>query len=94
MKIKLKYFNVSGATGLRDKVELEAESIGLRQFLRTLFELSKGMAEFFDPETGDINTDYHIAVNGSLYWSLPQGLDTQLKDGDEVQILNLAVGGG
>lgn len=94
MKIALKYFNVSGATALGDKIDLEAESISLRAFLRILFELSEGKAEFIDPETGELNMEYHVAVNGCLCSPLNRGLETELKDGDEVKILNLALGGG
>ncbi|MFC1871636.1 hypothetical protein ACFLYF_04475 [Chloroflexota bacterium] len=41
------------------------------------------------PETGEVPADYDVSVNGKNYVSLPEGINTRLKTGDEV-VINIA----
>ncbi len=41
-----------------------------------------------------IYPDCEVLVNGQSYQILPAGLDTKLKDGDEVRIIMFMLGGG
>ena len=39
------------------------------------------------PITNDVKTDYDVLVNGKIFVLLSNGLESKLKDGDEVKIL-------
>ncbi len=47
----------------------------------------------FDPRTNQLGVYVAIIVNGRSYTNLPEKLDTQLKDGDEVAIFPPMAGG-
>jgi hypothetical protein len=48
-----------------------------------------------DPKTGRMNgSDFTILLNGKEHLFWPQGLDTRLRNADEVQILLMPLGGG
>jgi molybdopterin converting factor small subunit len=46
-----------------------------------------------DPETSRTRPHAAILINGNHYTHLPDGLDTRLKDGDEVSIFPAMAGG-
>ena len=50
--------------------------------------------QFFNNDSGELETDLEIMVNGKEVWFYPDKLDTQLKDGDSVAIYLMPVGGG
>ena len=80
--------------GQKGKVELEIQSPTLRSVLEELSNRSQGRVELIDPRTGDVEIDCFLFINGSIHYSLPRGLDTELKNGDEVKITFLGLGGG
>jgi len=49
---------------------------------------------FFKDDSGELETDLEIMVNGKEVWFCPEKLDTRLKDGDSVAIYLMPVGGG
>ena len=70
-------------------IELAIEGETLRALLTTISEIySQANVDFqpICPITNDIGSDYDILVNGKNYITLPQGLNTKLKDGDEVRV--------
>jgi MoaD family protein len=46
-----------------------------------------------DPQTGGVRRELAILVNGRHYTHLPDGLETVLKDGDQVAIFPPVAGG-
>jgi len=92
MQVLLKSnFDVAGVFS-RGTVEVQ-EDTSLRALLRLLSEQCR--LDFIDPKNGQVNAiDFDVALNGKGYQFWPQGLDTALKEGDEVQILLMPLGGG
>ncbi len=79
MKIHLK-------TGFdTDVSEIETQSRTLKDLLH---ELSKKYPEekFYNRDWEDVTINYFVELNGQRYDSLPNELDTKLKEGDEVEI--------
>ena len=95
MKIELK---LTGLIPIRsfsqNEVDLEAEPATLKALLQKLTQISGGRIELIDPESEEPDGDYTILVNGRELYTLPQGLETKLKDGDEVEIAFLMLAGG
>jgi len=93
MQVALKSNFDVAETFSRGSVEVE-EGTSLRALLALLSERTR--LSFVDPKNGQVNaTDFDIALNGKgyqLWW--PQGLDMPLKEGDEVQVLLMPLGGG
>jgi len=88
MKITFKAtFNLEGT-------ELETQSTTLGALLDELSSAYGTKAEFFDSESKEIYPDWGLFLNGQPYGALPDGLDTELKDGDKVDIFGLILAGG
>jgi molybdopterin converting factor small subunit len=87
MKIRLKSFNFDVVDNFgRDEVDLDTEPATLRGLLQELTQKSKGRIDLIDPQSGDFNEEYIVLVNKHEFRNLPQELETELNDGDEVQI--------
>jgi molybdopterin converting factor small subunit len=70
-------------------IELEIEGETLRELLAIISERYSQVNIDFQPLcpiTNDVGFDYDIFVNGKNYITLPQGLNTKLKDGDDVRV--------
>jgi molybdopterin converting factor small subunit len=80
--------------GQKGKAELEIQTATLRSVLQELSNRSQGRVDLIDRRTGDVDIDCFVFINGLLHYSLPRGLDTELKNGDEVKITFLGLGGG
>ena len=87
MKIQLKSFNfdVVDIFG-QSEVNIEAEPATVRSLLQQLTQKSGGRLELIDPQGGEFNEEYIVLVNKREFRALPRELDTELNDGDEVQI--------
>lgn len=95
MKISVKSnFDLCEIFGQKGKAELEIQTATLRNLLQELSNRFQGRVELIDPRTGDVDIDCFLFINGSIHYSLPRGLDTELKNGDEVEITFLGLGGG
>ena len=95
MKISLESnVDLSDILGQKGKAELEIQTATLKGVLQELSNRSQGRVELIDPRTEDVDIDCFLFINGSLHYSLPRGLDTELKNGDEVKITFLGLGGG
>ncbi len=68
-----------------DMNEIETESVTLGDLL---LELSKKYpdAKFYNRERGEVIFDQFVELNGEMHESLPEELDTRLKDGDSLEI--------
>ena len=49
---------------------------------------------FINPETGHLEGELEIILNGKEIWFHPKGLDTLLQDGYRLEIYLLPIGGG
>ena len=49
---------------------------------------------FIHPETGQVEEELDIILNGKEIWFHPKGLDTPLQDGCILEIYLLPIGGG
>lgn len=79
--------------GSREKgfAEIEVEGDTLRAILAEVGSRYKQAGVDFEPIspiTKDIKPDYDVFVNGKNYVLLDRGLESKLKDGDEVKVLS------
>jgi hypothetical protein len=76
--------------------EIEIESGTLRSLLDSLLRPTYFAKEIIDTRTGDLSLDglFQVDVNGVIYHSLPDGLDTELHDGDNISLTLILLGGG
>jgi molybdopterin converting factor small subunit len=76
-------------------VELEIEGGTLRELLATISVRYRQVNIDFQPLcpiTNDVGLDYDVFVNGKNFITLPQGLNTKLQDGDDVQVKSEVIG--
>ena len=79
------------ATNNKDRVSVEARDVrGMLDELEGRFSALKGLVR---NEAGEIHHHVNLYVNSEAIESL-QGLQTSLKDGDEVSIIPALAGGG
>jgi molybdopterin synthase sulfur carrier subunit len=79
------------ATNNKDRVSVEARDVrGLLDELEGRYNALKGLVR---NEAGEIHHHVNLYVNSEAIESL-QGLQTSLKDGDEVSIIPALAGGG
>lgn len=76
-------------------LRVETGSVTLRGVLGTLSQrYGKGFSDLiFDPETREIREHIRVLVNGRHFNYLPKGLDTELRDSDEVALFPPMAGG-
>ena len=79
------------ATNNKDRVSVEARDVrGLLDELEGRYSAFKGLVR---NEAGEVHHHVNLYVNSEAIESL-QGLQTSLKDGDEVSIIPALAGGG
>jgi hypothetical protein len=76
--------------------EVVLETGTLRMLLDNLLRNSYFAKEVIDPKTGELTFDglIQVQLNGIPYHSLPQGLDSELHDGDILTLSLVLIGGG
>lgn len=82
MKLKIKSNFDPGA----GDVVLSGTGCTLRELMQELSRRNWRKMRFIDTQTNDIEDFFVVSVNRKDYRSLPQGIETVLKDGDEVQV--------
>ncbi len=93
MKLRVKFLaSLSELTGvLKTEVEVP-DGVTVRKLIDILAERYGKLREELLDEKGDLRPMYNILVNGrAIEWL--SGLETQLKDGDEVVFIPPAAGG-
>jgi molybdopterin synthase sulfur carrier subunit len=93
MKLRVKFLvSLSELTGvLKTEVEVP-DGVTVRKLIDILSEKYVKLREELLDEKGDLRPMYNILVNGrAIEWL--SGLETQLKDGDEVVFIPPAAGG-
>ena len=79
-------------TNFWGKLELELEQPTLKQIL---FELSKRIKfAILNPVTDELQGDFKIYLNGIEYENLTDGINTELKEEDEVEVTMVILAGG
>ncbi len=79
----------------QNKTEIETQSTTLGALLAerstndTLTDV-----QFFDPTSGEVYPDCDVHLNGQPFRALADGLDTKLKTGDSVEIIQVILSGG
>ncbi len=76
------------------EMELPDSGYTLRDLMQELSLRNWRKMRFIDPQTNDIDDFFMVAVNGQDYRTLPNGIETQLKDGDEIQVDVMTFVGG
>ncbi len=76
--------------------EMEIESGKLRDAVDRLFKTTHFFKELVDQKTGELDIDQHIKIflNDIIYHNLPDGLETELHDGDTLTLNLILLGGG
>jgi len=76
--------------------EVEMEPGTLCDLLNGLLRGSYFAKEVVDRKTGELRLDglFRVLLNDTPYDSLPDGLDTELRDGDRVTLSLILLGGG
>ena len=96
MRIKFTgYLTLRQVMGDQYVRQVEIEKASLKDLL---IKMSREIGEDFsrmviDQESGDISQHIAVLINGRHYTHIPDGLDTQLKDGDEVALFPPIAGG-
>lgn len=96
VKIKVTgYLRFKQLLGGEVSLELEDERATVRDALRTLCNRYGERFEsfLFDPSTKEIKRSNLVLLNGQPYINLAGRLDCELKDGDEITLSPVLVGG-
>jgi MoaD family protein len=96
MKIRVKAFlTLRQALGNRGSLEMETGEITIRELLTVLCrDHGEGLEKMiFDPCANMLSSYTKVLVNGRHYSTLPDKLDTRLKEGDEVALFPPLAGG-
>ena len=96
VKIKVTgYLRFRGLIGDEVSLELEAERVTVRDTLKVLCNQYGERFEsiLFDPCTKEIKRSNLVLLNGQPYINLGRRLDSELKDGDEITLCPVLVGG-
>ncbi len=78
---------------------LETEAVTLPEDVHTLRDLLQYIGrlihfEIIALDTGDLQDDFEVSINGREAAFVPEGLDISLKDNDYVDIEIVPLGGG
>ena len=96
MRIHVKgYLTLREVSGDLSLSENQADGISVRELLGQLSQALGDESVQIDPGPAGEGTDRHliVLVNGRHSSHLPDGLDTKLKDGDEVALFPPVAGG-
>jgi methionine aminopeptidase len=76
--------------------EVEMGPGTLRDVLERLFVGAHIADQIMDPVTGEMKMEgfFKVALNNVSYHSLPEGLETPLRDGDVLTLSLILLGGG
>ena len=75
---------------------MEMASGNLRDLFTRLFAGTPIAKEVIDPRTGEMALEglFEVALNGVAHNRLPNGMETQLQDGDTLTLSLVLIGGG
>lgn len=90
MRVKIRSNFDPGAS----EIELSGVRWPLRSLLEELSRRNWRKIRFIDPRTNTVDDFFTVLVNGTDWRSLPQDIETPLRDGDEVQVDVITFMGG
>jgi len=96
MQVEVKGFlTIQNAMGGQPLVVVERESLTLRALLEALCSrYGKAFSDLiFDTGTKQVMDHNQILINGTHYRFFPDGMDTELRDGDTVSLIPPVAGG-
>ena len=96
MKITVKSFlTLRQVMGNQAEFEIEIHELSVGELLDQLCDrFGEGLAaQVFDGATNKVSHLLRVLINGRHYTTLPDQLNTMLKDGDEVALFPPVVGG-
>jgi MoaD family protein len=96
MKIKVKgYLSLKKAMGGKAAFEMEIENATIKDVLKNLSEIfgQDFKDAIFDSKTDKLHRHVRVLVNGRHYIHLPNRLDTELEEEDEVALFPAIAGG-
>ncbi len=76
--------------------EIEMEPGSLNDLLVRLFSHSHFAGQVKDPKTGELALEdlFEVRLNNVPFYSLSKGLKTELKEGDQLTVSLILLGGG
>jgi len=83
---------VTVRTNFLGQAELEVQIPTLKKVLMEVSE--KNRVPLLDPETGEVHSDFKIYLNGIDHERLPERIETELKNGDLVEVNFIMLAGG
>jgi len=94
VNVKVRLFGVFRGLWGKDQLSLEVDQPTVRSVVQALTESLSMEAKrlFIDPELDDPRPNALILLNGKEI-SVLKGLETEIKDGDEVTLIPIAHGG-
>ena len=96
MKIKVTgYLTLKKAMGDESVLEIEMENATIREVLSGLSKrFGRDFSDLiFDEKTKGLSDHIRVLVNGRHYKHLPNRLDTELEEGDEIALFPPLAGG-
>jgi hypothetical protein len=83
---------VNVKTNFAGQTQLEVGTPTLRG---VLFELSKkGQISFFSGADEEVRSDFKVYLNETEHEELPDGIDTEVKEGDQLEVNLVIMAGG
>lgn len=95
MRVKIRYLGLTKSIVGKDRDEFYLEDkSSLRDLLERMVRKygDRFKKEVYEPGIEDLKTDYVLTVNGVLMGQL-DGIETPLKDGDDVTLMSIIYGG-
>lgn len=79
--------------------DTNSEEFSLPKEVKTISDLLRFISQkigfdLIDPESGELEMDLELTINGKELWFFPTGLDTPLNNGDSVLVSLIPLGGG
>ncbi len=95
MKIHIRSNFLGPGLEKEESVDFDCPTLTLRQFLERISGMSPRPIEYVRPGAKALNPDdWEAEINRIPYQDLPEGLETELKEGDTITLKILAFGGG
>ncbi len=79
-------------TNFAGQQHIEPETLTLKGVLLGLSK--KSTFSFFSDEDEEVRSDFKVYLNGAEHEELPEGINTEIKEGDQLEVNLLIMAGG